>query len=500
MRQNSKSKKTIIGLQVVLAVFLSWSGFAFGVKPAQAATMSISPGNVNVRPGQNFVLNVSVSSTDQAANAVSGTVSFPANLLEVASISKSGSVVTMWAEEPSFSNSAGVVSFEGIILNPGYTGSGGRIISITMRPKASGTGTVRFSSSAVLANDGRGTNILTGAGNSQVSISDVSSEEETVQQPTAEPTSVPGAVAISSSTHPDSTKWYQSKNISFGWTNPSGVTGVNILGDRVPDTDPGTVSDGNFSTYSYQDVEDGVWYFHLKLRNNRGWGPTSHFKFNVDSQPPTELTIKQGLDKNHGILSFNIRSADSGSGISRFETIVDGGESVFHDYTQDFVFTTEKLSVGEHSLVVKAFDQAGNEITREISFTVAPYQDNVRPEISARSFQEFWVSQWDKINQPWVWILILLVGLLLILKFMPVEWFAWIGNFAGHGRINHQVYREMTSLQMNLVNQIAMLEGAKLKRKLTKEETRVLSAIKDMLLEVDEMLINYVKQSKSGRK
>jgi len=496
MRQNIKNRlsKIILGI-IIFSVFSVFGN----PTPVKAATLGMSPGNISVRSGQTFTVNVSISSSDQAANAVSGNISFPSNIVEVVSISRAGSIITIWAEEPSFSNSSGTVIFEGVVLNPGFTGSSGRVVSLNMRAKTAGSGAIRFTSSAILANDGRGTNILTGAGISQVSVADATTNPQE-QQESSEPTSVPAAVTISSATHPDQAKWYRAKDVSFFWTNPSNITGVNILADQVPDTDPGTVSDGRFSTYSYTDVKDGVWYFHLKVRNVRGWGPTSHFRFNIDSQPPSELTIRQRHDESLGVPRFSIFASDEGSGISRLEIILDGNTAVSHEYSPDFIYTTEKLTPGNHILNVKAFDQAGNEISRELSFVIPPYEE-LPSEVRGHSFPEIDVSQRIIFNQLWVWVILaLFIILLLGLKFMPVGWFAWISAFSGHGRINHQIYREMTNLQMNLVNQIAMLEAAKLKRKLTREEGRVLSAIKDMLLEVDEMLINYVKQSKSGRK
>ena len=63
-------------------------------------------------------------------NAASGVISFPADKLEVVSLSKTGSVFTLWVQEPSFSNSAGTINFEGIVLNPGFIGAAGKTPTI----------------------------------------------------------------------------------------------------------------------------------------------------------------------------------------------------------------------------------------------------------------------------------------------------------------------------------------------------------------------------------
>ncbi|MSR71551.1 MAG: hypothetical protein EXS50_02715 [Candidatus Taylorbacteria bacterium] len=137
--------------------------FIIGFLPlgADAAALSFSPASGSHPVGSSFTVGVYVGSIDQAMNAASGVISFPKDMMEVVSISKTGSLFTIWAEEPVFSNSDGTVSFEGLIPNPGFTGSSGKVLTVTFKVKSVGTSIIRFSSSSALANDGKGTNILT---------------------------------------------------------------------------------------------------------------------------------------------------------------------------------------------------------------------------------------------------------------------------------------------------------------------------------------------------
>lgn len=129
---------------------------------AHAATLSLTNSSGTV--GQTMSVSVLVSAQGgESLNGVSTRVEFPTDKLTLLSLSKAGSVITFWAEEPSFSNSAGTASLEGIIPNPGYSGQGGRVITLVFQVKAPGTATLSFSNASVLANDGRGTNILTSA-------------------------------------------------------------------------------------------------------------------------------------------------------------------------------------------------------------------------------------------------------------------------------------------------------------------------------------------------
>lgn len=135
-----------------------------------AATLSLSPASGSHVIGDSFTIGVYAGSPDQAMNAASGVISFPQDKLNITSISKTGSVFSFWTQEPIFSNTAGTISFEGIVPNPGFIGSSGKILTITFKVKAGGSASINFSSSSVLANDGKGTNILTAAGTAKFTL------------------------------------------------------------------------------------------------------------------------------------------------------------------------------------------------------------------------------------------------------------------------------------------------------------------------------------------
>ena len=138
-----KIYKSIKSLLIGGALFV-----VFSILPiaAQAASLYFSPSSGSYAVGSPITLNVYVSSADQAMNAASGVISFPSDKLEVTSLSKTGSIFTLWVQEPSFSNSVGAVNFEGIVLNPGFTGSGGKVLSITFKTKVAGNAPLTFSS------------------------------------------------------------------------------------------------------------------------------------------------------------------------------------------------------------------------------------------------------------------------------------------------------------------------------------------------------------------
>ena len=345
---------------VLFSLSIGGSLFLF-TGAATAATLFFSPASGTFAVGKTFTVNVLVSSSDQAANAYSSTVSFPTDLLEMTGISKSGSVVNLWVQEPSYS--AGTANFEGVTFNPGYKGGGAKIVSLTFKAKAEGTAVLRFIGGSVLANDGEGTNILTGRGSGTYTIGAVEALPEAPGKPVAP--------RITSPTHADPDKWYSVSDAVFKWGLQSGVDAVSILVDQSPASDPGTSSKGLLSTYSVPGVKDGSWYFHLRVRNKNGWSTTSHFRFQIDTRPPDSFTITESLqdgqaDQTH---AFTFEATDSGSGIDQYEVWIDDGATSTWRDDGSHLYRTPSLGPGAHTLHAKAFDKAGNFLERQAAIS-----------------------------------------------------------------------------------------------------------------------------------
>ncbi|MDQ3076928.1 MAG: cohesin domain-containing protein [bacterium] len=181
----------------IFAIF----AFLLTSTPAYAATLFLSPPTASNNVNQTVTVRVVVSSKDQAANAVSGKIIYPSDKLQLLSISKVGSIINFWAEEPSFSN--GTAQFSGVIMSPGYTGSFGQVVTLTFKSLSAGDAAITLSNASVLANDGQGTEILTGTQGSIISIREAPPRpivEPTVPQ---KPTVVPKAPsAIEATTSP----------------------------------------------------------------------------------------------------------------------------------------------------------------------------------------------------------------------------------------------------------------------------------------------------------
>ena len=116
---------------IILVIMIA--GFLFGWVDcgcAAGAMLYVSPEENTYMVGEEFSVVIKIDSGTTEINATEAVLSYSADKLSVKRVSKSGSIFNLWVQEPSFSNSAGTIVFEGIVLNPGYTGSAGKIITI----------------------------------------------------------------------------------------------------------------------------------------------------------------------------------------------------------------------------------------------------------------------------------------------------------------------------------------------------------------------------------
>lgn len=341
-------------------------GVVFGAHAAFAATLSLSPSNTSVSVNGTFTERVLVSSSDQAMNAVSGTITFPAGTLQVVSVSK-GATIPLWVQDPAYSNSDGTITFSGVVPNPGYQGSGGTIITIVFRATAAGTATVRFSSASVLANDGQGTELLTSAPSATITVGAAPAPTPAPTPQPATPTkqSSVGPLSLTSLTHPDQSRWYSNSSASVSWKNPLGVTQVRTGYDTDPAGTPTKLYTSPIDGRSI-DADDGVTYFHLQVRDADGWGPVSTYRFNIDTNPPSApaISFTRGTPP---LLSFT--SADTLSGMQNYEVRVNDGDPVAVS-TSTASYELSHLPAGGNTVEVVALDVAGNRATSSAAVIV----------------------------------------------------------------------------------------------------------------------------------
>ncbi len=373
-------------------------GGVFHAATAQAATLNLSPASGSYQAGQTVTVSVTVSSASPV-NAVSGTLSFPANVMSVVSIGHAGSVVNTWVQEPSYSNGDGSVNFEGIILNPGVAGSGKNVLSIVFRFKTTGTAAVRFVSGSVLANDGYGTNVLNGFGNAAYVVraatpapspggtgtgGSTTPTRSPITQPSAASCPASGngagqnisaaAMRLASPTHPVETSWYNTSTAQFTWNNPPETTavfyGLISPGGTVDKTPHSPVGAASFDVSS---IIDGVYAFQVRARPAAGVTNVATRTVCIDHTLPYIRTFiqKTSADPHDPQPVFVWDAGDATAGIESLDIKVGDGAWIPLPTGATTTMLTPQPP-GTHAVVLRATDAAGNEYMRTLSLFIKP--------------------------------------------------------------------------------------------------------------------------------
>lgn len=339
-----------------LAILSAFGGY-FGVKTAFAASASfyISPASGSYTVGDTITASLNVDSGGSAINAGEGSVSYPTDTLEFQSVSTSNSIFTFWTSGPISGSSQ--ASFGGGLSNPGYTGSAGKVLTITWKAKSAGVATISVSGSKILANDGVGTNVY-GSSNGASFIVDVASSTSTpiVTVPTVKkPTT---SITVNSSTHLDQKKWYAAKDVAISWKGSSDITKYKFSFDQNASGDPASSGSAPSTKSSYKGVADGIWYFHIRGITTTSSTSVTHFQVQIDTTPPDffEITTvrKGGSIDPAPIVSFEAN--DKLSGISHYEAKIDNGN--YYPIKSGEILSKQRP--GDHTVTIRAIDNAGN--------------------------------------------------------------------------------------------------------------------------------------------
>jgi hypothetical protein len=401
--ENKHIRKVNILPIVLFLLFL----FPFSSR-AEGASFYFSPNAGTFYVGSTFDVSIFVNTGGNNINAVGVDLKFDPRKIQIANPTTGRSFISVWVAQPTYSNSEGTASFQGGVPSPGVNTSSGLISTITFRAIAPGETAISFSSSSrVLLNDGKGTNILNSMGRGVYNI-------------TMPP---PEGPKIYSSTHPDQNKWYKNNNPTFSWEKEEGAveysyTINNDFGD-VPDN----VSEGSHTSVSYTSLEDGIWYFHVKAKKGNVWGGASHYIVQIDSSAPASFTIdfepklrSPVMTSREPIVSFI--TTDALSGIDHYELkVIDfnaSGKNEAGFFTE--VASPHKLpslNTGEHEIVVRAFDVAGNWKDNSQRIEVIPAEKLFYFTREGMIFWTFFFLWWQVIL-----FLIILVILILIISYI----------------------------------------------------------------------------------
>jgi len=341
---------------------------------AQGGSLFLSPGSRSFIVEDTFSVEVKVDTAGIPINAAQATIYFPLDKLEVLNILKESSIFTLWPEEPEFSNFSGEISFSSGTPHPGFTGVG-NIITINFKAKEEGMANLTLGEGRVLADDGKGTNILVFLKEAKYFIQKARVLPEAKAEARLGQAPLPPQILCL--THPQEKEWYNNNNPRFQWEMGPDVTGVSFILDRDPNTIPDTDSEGKIQSKIYENINDGIWYFHLRLENEIGWSEPAYYKIQVDARPPHpfEVIIDNTGDSTNPRPNLYFETNDDASGISYYKLKI--GEENFLNLmlAQVNPFPLPFQTPGRYSVIVRAMDEAGNGVESKTIIDVKPIEN-----------------------------------------------------------------------------------------------------------------------------
>jgi len=348
---------------------------------AQAASVILAPATGAYSTGQTFTITVRVSPSGRSINAVEAELSFDPSVLSVVSVSKDGSVFSLWTTEPTFSNAAGTISFGG--GSPTPFSSQSNLVNVTFRALASGSGNVRVTSASVLAADGMGTDVFESGGQATFSVSSAPTPPAPdPTTPTPNPVSnegagdealifgdPPRAPEIGSQVFLDPEIWYRSTEGLFTWTLPIDVNAVAIevstSSVSVPSDNTDNIIDPPVDEFrvTREGIVDGEQYIHIQYKNQVGWGGVLSRKLRIDTTAPEPFIIDVRTSNSPtGFPTINFSAVDVVSGISYYEMYIDDKEPIrITPDEAELGYLLRELEDGTYTVRVVAFDMAGNQ-------------------------------------------------------------------------------------------------------------------------------------------
>lgn len=492
-------------LSVVTLVVLSFCCLHTTVS---AADLLVAPATGNYTTGQTFTVAVRVSPAGSSVNAVEASLKFNPAVLSVVSISKEGSVFSLWTTEPAFSNTAGTITFGG--GSPAPFTAQSNLLSVTFRSVAAGSGSLTVANASVLAADGRGTDVFKNGSGGTYSVG------ATATPPPATPTPIPNpatptppseaepedseeaivfgdpprAPEVGSQVFLDPEVWYKSTEGIFAWTLPFDVNVVAVeistSSENQPDDNKSAVYDPPIDEFkvSKEVVVDGVQYLSIKYKNQVGWGAVLNRKIQIDTTAPEAFTIEvRAANSTTGFPQLNFAAVDSTSGIDFYEMSIADKEPI--RVTPDEAklgYLLRELVDGTYTIKVVAHDKAGN--TKESSVAVLITAGWIEPSDIVEA-----ASIWDLLTAINLFIAFLLLVIIMLFSYL------WYDRKQGKMReeklrretreIQDQMEKIFSALRDEIYDQINLISK---RPRLSKKEKEAVEGL-NQALEVSETLI-----------
>lgn len=489
----STLQKIILGTVFALFVFASSAQISF------AAQLLVSPSTGSYTKGQSFTATIQVDPQGKSVNAVETKLSFDNTKLSVVSVSKTGSAFSLWTTEPTFSNSAGTIDFGGGSPTP-FT-SKSTLVSITFRATTEGEAKVSVTTGSVLAADGLGTDVYTGAVPGTYTIAAATtppvteepkpSEEPKKEEPEEDNAAItfgdpPRAPEAGSTVFLDPEVWYATKSGVFTWSIPFDVDSMRLDFSTSSEYTPVTVYDPPIEDLATNDtmLSEGEQYLTIQFKNQVGWGGILHRKIKIDTEAPKPFAINVRAGNSttaFPLLTFEAK--DDTSGIEKYEMVIADGEPI--EITPDEAQIGKLLSNienGTYTVKVTAFDFAGNETTATVAVLITAGWTKPVEMVEQTSIWDLFKGK----NLAIILLVLIIAGLITYIFYIRKQFELQASKLRKETReIQDQMEKIFSALRDEIYDQINLITK---RERLSKKEREAVEGL-NQALEVSETLI-----------
>jgi hypothetical protein len=297
-------------------------------------------------------------------------------------------------------------------------------VNIVFQAVAQGSAPVTFSSGSVLANDGKGTNILSSMSGATFTIGPPAAApagHAAVARPVPPPAAAQtSGISVTSIPSIEDSGWYSINNIQFEWNIPIGADGVWYAFASSSDMAPSVTSVASKTTsasYDLSSVNDGTWYFLISSETNGLWLPVVVRTLRLDRTPPEPFTItRTDSDPADTQLTFTWATVDALSGLSHYEIKIGDGDWIDpENLQQGSSYVVPETTPGKRSLSVRAIDNAGNIQEEDTTFTV----------VAPQSWQEWWYQVIKLLSFSLIVLALVIVAFILLYYLLSWNLLSW---------------------------------------------------------------------------
>ena len=293
----ARALMAIIACGSICAWAMPWTAHAATLSASSAVQATYEGDTMTVA----YTIDTNADGGQSPVNVVDASIGYDAALLSVDGVHTGGSAFVFWPT-PAVVVSPGVIHAIGAIP-VGIRGNAVPFLSVTYRARSAGQASTGIIGGTAYVADGTGAaSALSGSGLAFAVLPAQSKRD-----------------AISSSTNPDQSRWYQGRTVRIDFPVKDGES-YSYSFSSNEDIVPGQEAHQTAGSVRYDNVPDGTYYFRLASKVPGGmWQESGVFVVHIDGTVPqfSAAAVQDVSDAGvHGLLSF--AAIDKASGIARY--------------------------------------------------------------------------------------------------------------------------------------------------------------------------------------